>query len=215
MHSEAEEARGGRAGGTALMAGSAMLLVTMAFHPTGQAILRDPTGALARLSAAVHALALAAVPLLLLGAVALTRRLRGALAELALCFHAVGAVAGLLAALASGFLSTALLARAGGEAGAAREATLLLVRYSGLLNQAGARVLVGMGSAAILLWSVAALRTGRLGRVTAWIGVAGGGVALAVLLAGRLPLDVHGYGAVVLGQTVWLVMAGRELRRAG
>ncbi|MGZ8376519.1 MAG: hypothetical protein ACXWZS_07620 [Gemmatirosa sp.] len=188
----------------------------MAFHPTGHAIVRDPTGAVARLSAGVHGLALAAVPVLLLGALTLTRRLaaRGALAELALCFHAVGAVAGLLAALASGFLSTGLLVRAAGETGAAREATLLLARYSGLLNQASARVLVGMGSAAILLWSIAILRTGRLSRATGIVGVVVAGVALAFLLAGRLQLDVHGFGAVVLGQAVWLVLVGRGLRRA-
>ena len=210
-----EEARDGRAGGTALMAGSAMLLATMAFHPTGHAVLRDPGGTTARLSTGVHALALAAVPLLLLGGLALTRRLRErrALAELAFCCHALGLGAGVLAALASGFLSTALLARAAGETGAAREATLLLVRYSGLVNQGSARVLVGMGSAAILLWSVAAVRSARLPRGAAWLGVVVGSMALTLLLAGRLPLDVHGYGAVVLGQSAWMVLAGRALRR--
>ncbi|MDF1505814.1 hypothetical protein [Roseisolibacter sp. H3M3-2] len=203
----------GRAGGAALFAGTAMLLTTMAFHPTGHAILRDASGTAARLSAGVHALALAAVPLLLLGGVALTRRLRGALAELALCCHAVGLLAGMIAGMASGFLSTSQLARAQAETGAAREATLLLVRYSGLLNQASARVLVGMGSAAILCWSASALRSRRLPAGAAWTGIAVGATTLLVLLAGRLSLGVHGYGAVVLGQAVWFVLAGRALRR--
>jgi hypothetical protein len=204
------------AGGAALIAGAGMMLATMAFHPSGRAILRDPSGAVAWLSAGVHGLALAAMPMLLYGAVVLTRRLatRGALPELALCFHAIGAVAGLLAALASGFVSTGLLARAAGETGAAREGTLLLARYGGLLNQASARVLVGMGSAAILLWSIAILRTARLPRAAGMVGIAIAGATLALLLAGRLRLDVHGFGAVVLGQAVWLVLVGHGLRRA-
>lgn len=204
-----------RLGGAAMIAGAAMGLVTMAFHPTGHAILRDATGMAARVSAGVHALALAALPVAFYGALALTRRLapRSALAELALAFHGAGAVATMLAAVASGFLSTDLLVRAAGEAGAAREATLALVAYSGAFNQAFARTLVGMASVAILLWSIGILRTRLLGRAAGLLGTVVAAATLALLLAGRLRLDVHGFGAVVLAQAVWLVLVGTELLR--
>lgn len=215
MRGEAVDAGYERPGGAALIAGAAMGVVTMAFHPTGHAIARDPTGAVARLSTGVHALALASVPVLLLGTVALTRRLAGrrVLAELALCFHLLAAVAALLAAVTSGLLSTELAARAAGEEGAARDATVLLLRYSGLLNQAFARVLVGASSVAIVLWSLAVLRTRQLPRAVGMLGLAVAGATLAVLLAGRLRLDVHGFGAVVLGQAAWQVLVGLALRR--
>ncbi|MDA1080350.1 MAG: hypothetical protein O2973_01540 [Gemmatimonadetes bacterium] len=39
----------------------------------------------------------------------------------------------------------------------------------------------------------------------------GAGSVIAVL--GGLTLDIHGFGAIVLGQTVWLVWVGIALRR--
>ena len=204
-----------RLGGAAMIAGAAMGLVTMAFHPTGHAILRDATGTAARVSAGVHALALAALPVAFYGALALTRRLspRRALAELALAFHGAGAVATMLAAVASGFLSTDLLVSAAEQTGAAREATLSLVAYSGAFNQAFARTLVGMASVAILLWSIGILRTRLLRRASGLLGGVVAAVTLALLLGGRLRLDVHGFGAVVLAQAVWLALVGTELLR--
>jgi hypothetical protein len=212
-HEEHGDGRRARLGGSTLIAGAAMGLVTMALHPTGHEAMRDV--ATARLSVAVHALGIAAAPTTLHGAWVLTRRLarRAPSAELALAFQGLAAVAAVLAATASGFLATALARRAAGETGAARELTMGLLRYTGTLNQASARILVGASSLAILLWSIAILRTRLLGRPT---GVLGGVVAaatLAVLLAGRLRLDVHGFGAVVLAQAVWLALVGLELRR--
>jgi hypothetical protein len=214
MHDdEHDDDHSARLGGTTLIAGAAMGLVTMALHPTGHEVLNDAVQA--RLSVAVHALGIAAAPMTLHGAWALTRRLarRAPSAELALAFQGLAAVATVLAATASGFLATGLAQRAGGETGAARDLTLALIRFTGTLNQASARILVGASSVAILLWSLAILRTRRLGRAAGVLGVVIATATLGVLLAGRLRLDVHGFGAVVLAQAVWLVLVGLELRR--
>ena len=208
-----------RLGGLAMIAGVMMGLVTMALHPTGDDVTRDMAtqGALA---VAVHALGIAAAPVALFGALALTRVLgedgplaRGGLAELALAFQALAAVATLMAATASGFLAPALIASVMAAQGDERIAAAAVLHYNGGLNQAFARVLVGASSVAIALWSVEMLRTRRLGRGTATYGLVVALVTLAMLLSGSLRLDVHGFGAVVLAHGVWTVLAGLSLMR--
>lgn len=192
-----------RLGGGAMIAGAVMGLVTMTFHPSDTA---RPW-----LVVAVHALAIASAPLLAYGGFVLARRLSGAWSELAFAFYALSGVATLLAAAASGLVAPGLAAYAHGGADGRGHA---LFTYNHLLNQAFARVLVAASSAAIGLWSVEILRTRRMGRAAGVLGCAIAAVVLPLLFFGHLRLDVHGFGAVVLGQTVWLVMVGLELRRA-
>ena len=190
-----------------MIAGAVMGLVTMAFHPTG--------GGHAALALAVHALALAAVPLLFYGGWVLTRRLAagGPVAELALAFYGVAAIATLLAATASGFLASDLIARAAELQGEARAAADALLHYNYALNQAFAKVFVAASSVAILLWSMEILRTRLLRRVAGILGCVVAVLTLLALFSGHLRLDVHGFGAVVLAQAIWLILAGAELIR--
>jgi hypothetical protein len=191
-----------------MIAGAVMGLVTMAFHPTH--------GGSAALALAVHALAIAAAPVAFYGGWVLTRRLsaESALPELALAFYGVSIVATLLAATASGLLMPGLMADAAALQGAERAAADAVMHYNFAVNQAFAKVLVAASSIAIGTWSVEIARTGRMRRAA---GILGCVVAIATLLAlfsGHLALDVHGFGAVVLGQAIWLVLVGAELRRA-
>src|SRR5262245_22585272 len=94
---------------------------------------------------------------------------------------------------------------------AADESPRTLVRqlffYNGSINQAFAKVHTVASSVAIVLWSVAMLRT-RFSRALGWVGcVIGTVVALAILTA-RLPLNVHGFGMVVLAQGLWMAWTG-------
>jgi len=212
--------RRGTLGGTAMIAGAVLGLATMALHPTGHDVARDPSGQGA-LGMAAHSLALVGAPVAFYGAFVLTRRLsrEGELAELALAFYALATIATVMAATASGFLAPPLIGRlAALDAaldGDARLATEAVLRYNAGVNQAFARILVAASSVAIGLWSIAILRTRMMRRVWGWYGCAIAALALVALLSGRLRLDVHGFGAVVLLQAVWLVMVGVELRRGG
>ena len=208
--------RRGTLGGTAMIAGAIMGLVTMALHPTGHDVARDPGGQGA-LTLAVHSLALFGVPLAFYGALVLTRRLsrEGELAELALAFYAAAMLATVMAATASGFLAPPLIGRLAGLDGDAGLATAAVLRYNGAVNQAFARILVAASSVAIGLWSIEILRTRLMRRAWGWYGCVVAALALAALLSGHLRLDVHGFGAVVLLQAVWLVAVGAELRRVG
>ena len=203
-----------RMGGLAMIAGAMMGLVTMALHPTGHDVARDVAGQ-GTLAVAVHTLALAGVPVLFVGLVALTRRLAGAgpLAELALGFQGLAAMATLMAATASGLLGPGLIEAVLAAQGDERVAAAAVLRYNGAVNQAFARVLVAASGVAIGLWSLEIVRTRRLHRGTGAYGVVVAVVALAALLTGRLRLDVHGFGAFVLAQGVWIVLVGLELAR--
>lgn len=195
-------------GGWSMIAGAVMGLVTMAFHPTG--------GGHADLALAVHALAIAAAPVAFYGGWVLTRRLSagGPLAELALAFYALSTVATLLAATASGLLASDLIAQVAAAQGQAREAAAVL-HYNGALNQAFAKVLVAASSFAIGLWSMEIVRTRLMRRAAGILGCVIAAGALLALLSGHLTLDVHGFGAVVLAQGIWLILVGAELRRTG
>jgi hypothetical protein len=200
-------------GGLAMIAGALMGIVTMLLHPTGASIAHGGM-AQAALSVAVHTLALAGMPLVLYGTFALTRRLSpaSALAELALVFQGVAAVATLTAVVASGFLATELVAGMGALEGEARTLAGALLHYTGAVNEAFARVLVGASSVAIGLWSVEIVRTRLLGRGVGILGCVVAAATLLFLLSGHLRLDVHGFGAVVLAQAIWLIVVGLELR---
>jgi hypothetical protein len=190
------------AGGWAMIAGAVMGLTTMAFHPTHAGS--------AALAVGVHSLALAAVPISFYGGWMLTRRLAdgGPAAELALAFYALSSAAALLAATVSGLVGPELIARQ--EAlGVAADALRI---YNHALNQAFAKVLVAASSAAIGLWSMEMLRTRRFRRGAGILGCAVAALALLALLSGHLTLDVHGFGAVLLAQAAWLILAGAELR---
>ena len=94
-----------RPNAVALVAGWIGLLAVMAFHPTGQALLlpgrSEPAS---RLAIAVHGLALLCAPVVVFGALGLTRRLRApdGLALLALLSFVAAQVAGGVAAVFGG-----------------------------------------------------------------------------------------------------------------
>lgn len=196
-------------GGWCMIAGAVMGLTTMTFHPTG--------GGHAALALAVHALAIFAAPVAFYGGWVLTRRLSagGALSELALAFHGLSAMATLLATVASGFLASDLIAQVAASEGEARAAAAAVLHYNGGANQAYATVLVAASSVAIGLWSMEIVRTRLMRRAAGILGCVVAAVTLLILFSGHLTLDVHGFGAVVLGQAVWLIMVGLELRRTG
>lgn len=204
-----------RTGGWAMILGAAMGLVTMAFHPTGHETMAD-FQRMAPISVAAHALALLAIPVAFFGAMALAERLAAspALARFALVTYGMAQGAVMIAAVASGILSTMLMARLLGATGAEAEAAQTLLRFSGLLNNAFAMVFVAASSLAIGLWSVAMWRTRAFPRWLAVLGLAVGGVLVAITLIGRLRLDVHHFGMVVIAQAVWLVSTGVVLVRA-
>ena len=201
--------------GAALVLGAAAGLVTMALHPSGlgHADTPEQLEALLRLNVLAHGLGILSVALAFFGTLGLARRLDDGpgLAAAGLVAFGFAAFAATCAALTSGLIAPALHEHLADATDAERAALGVVSDYSWFFNQAFAKLHVVASSAAIGLWSLVILRGGALPR---WLGVYGGvlgPVAITALLTGNLPLNVHGFGLVVLSQAVWLVGAGARM----
>ena len=201
---------------TLLIVGTVGSLITMAFHPTGAEALQDAAAGGDNLIArAVHALALAMLPLVLTGLLQLTVRLEDSrgLAVLACVMATLGTFAVLVAAVASGLLAPDLAGDVAGAAGADRSALLQQLHLVGAINQAFAKVYVAMMGGALVLWSLAMRRAPDFSGTLSAVGLLVGVLELAGVLSGHLRLDVHGFGAVVLAQGLWMVWTAVVLGR--
>ena len=89
-----------------------------------------------------------------------------------------------------------------------------LSRYTFYWNQGYAQVFVAASSVAILAWSLGIWKSGNLARGLGAYGCILGLVTVLALFSGHLPLDAHGFGFVMLGQSVWFVVAGALLWNA-
>lgn len=205
-----------RGAALALVAGSLAGLVTMALHPTGRDAVRNASaGDHNTLLTAVHALGLLAQPVVLAGVLALTRRLRARreVAVGAYAFFALASVAVVVAAVASGFIAPGVLRGYAEADEPARAAMQSALHYTGLVNQAFARVYVLFSGVAVLLWSWAMLPERALPRPLAAYGLVLGGALILGASTGHLRLDVHGFGLVVLGEGAWMVCVAAQLWR--
>ena len=177
------------------------MIVTMLLHPTAHDVIHDP--AAARVGLAVHTLALITIPLALYGLLVLTQRLSTPFAYIV---YAVGAVGTVAAVVSSGFIATDLALRLGEADGMQREMFMAMLRTTGRVNQAFARMHAIATSTAIVLWSFAMPRPlGILGYVI-------GGVT-GILLVFGLRLNVHGAGAIYFAQALWMVAVAVMLWR--
>ena len=205
-----------RSGGIALIAGSVAMLVTMAFHPWGHQFTEDNYFAMAMLTRAVHTLAIASMALTFLGGIALWRKLDapGRQALAALVVFGIAVVAGICAASISGFAAPHLLHRLWESDAADKKYWDAVEHLSWWLNQAFAHVLVLASATSVLLWSLAMLRTRRLSRGVAQYGLVLAPVLMIAVGSGHVQLDVHGFGLIVLLQSVWFILVGRAMMRA-
>jgi len=200
--------------GTMLIAGALLGVVVMALHPTGQTLAED-FARQARAGRMVHGIAIASIPIVFLGLLGLWQRLGGTrLATAGLVAYAWAGVAVLSAAVMSGFVSTSLIARVmQADDEAAKGLYHGLAETSFLMNQGYAKVFFVASCAALLLFSAAILVTRRL---AAAAGAAGAAIAALLLLlygAGHLTMDVHGFGAMTIAQSLWFMGIGALLFR--
>jgi hypothetical protein len=204
-------------GGVALILGALCGIVTMSLHPTSRDLAAGESfHSVANLAIGVHALAIASAPLSFLGALALTQRLQGAdrMALSALVAYGFGLVAVMIAAAVSGFVAPNLLQEQMSSAPSASDALRIALDYNHHLNQAFAKIFTVASSTAILLWSIAIVRDRALPAGIGFYGLFIGPATIVALASGHLRLDVHGMGAVVFAQALWLVLSGISMIRA-
>jgi hypothetical protein len=199
-----------------LIAGIALGLGTMAVHPTARDVVANAsTGSANRTAELAHALALIGEVFLLAGMLRVTKLLYAGswdLSLLAFLFFATSASAALVAAAASGFIAPAVVASLRTTDAAARDMTLALLRYTGIVNRTFARIEVVASAVAFFLWSVA-MRRQAWPPAIAIYGATSSALLVIALGGGLLPLDVHGFGLVVVLQGVLVLVIGRHLWR--
>jgi hypothetical protein len=206
-----------RKSGLALIAGSVGMIITMAVHPHG-AIAAAQVESMARNLTIVHSLALASLMVLFLGALGLSHRLKSPdrLDVIGLVLFAFAGAAVMNAAVMDGLVAPNVMRRiaeAGAGAGAgAGESWRVVSRYNFEINQGFARLYAVSSSVAIIFWSLSILRNHTLALGLAIYGCVIG-VASVIAVASGLGMDVHGFGAVVLGQAIWFITAAVLLRR--
>lgn len=188
----------------------------MALHPTGGDVMREAAmGGSNAIARGAHVLAIAMQPLLAAGFLGLTLRLRQRrdLATTAYVGYAIATLAIVIAAACSGLVSPALIERAVAVDGAERAVWLAQARFAFILNQAMAKIFVGLTAGAIVCWSLAMRGEAGFPRALAWGGVVLGSAGVAAIVAGRLALDVRGFGVVVLLLAGWIVGVAAVLWR--
>lgn len=205
-----------RLGGIALIIGAVAGAVTMAVHPVlpNRPITPAEVEQLATAAVLAHAIGIGGIPFLFLGGLALTKLLDSPsrLAITALAIYSVGLVAVLIAPALSGLVAPEVLRKIADE-GSASEQWRVLLRYNYMLNQAFDRIFVVASGAAIGLWSLQIVRSRALPRATGFFGLALAAAILAAV-AGGLRMNAHGFGLIVFGEGLWLVLTGISLARA-
>lgn len=196
--------------------GCVAVLITMALHPTGsEAIADGGHGTVLLRAALVHALAIGALPLLLCGMAALSWRLRpnGLSAGLGLASFTLAAIAIMVAAAASGFIGPVLIGALPAD-GPTRDVLLNQLHYTGVVNQAFAKIYVGLTALAFVSWCIAMRSDRAFGGMLRGYGVIAGVVPFVGVAVGHLRLDVRGFGIVVVLHTVWMAWAAWCLSRS-
>lgn len=207
-----------RKSGIALIAGSFGAIITMAIHPTaGGPLTPEQVAHLALASAVAHSLGMVSFVFIFLGACGLARRIAAAdrIAFAGLVTFGFACVAVLIATAVSGFIVPDIMRRMAHDVPAASQQWRMIITSIFQINQAFSRIYTVAASLAIILWSASAFRNGGLSRKVAAYGCVIAPLIIVGILIGHLRMDVHGMGAVVLGQAIWFVVAGGQMYSAG
>ena len=196
-----------------MIAGAIVGVIVMAVHPQGQAL--KTSDLIFVFNGIVHTVAIVAMPVIFVGVLALTHVLTktGRLAILAIAFYGLALVAGVCAAAISGFVTPNIIRRISESGAADAQFWSNAGRLSWWMNQAFARILATNSAIAIMLWSIAMKRQTSFSRAISVYGIVAGVLVAVAVGSGHVRLDVHGFGAITLLETIWLVATGRALMR--
>lgn len=198
-----------RAGGIALVSGTAGMVLIGLMHPTaiGHGALGDEFTAMRTANAMLHALGILLQAVLLFGFVELVRqRLVGsALSRLGIVLYAGGALAAIIAASMSGFITPAYV-EAALTPGANVELSRAIAGLAVRINQTFGFIEAIFTSLAILSWAAAWRGADRFDLVLRGTGILAGGAGLALatwLAAKGARLDAHYFGIILLLHALW------------
>ncbi len=210
-----------RLSGMAMIAGQAGLLLTLSLHPHGK-ISPAEVDQMVRKLLAVHSIALAGLPFMILGALGLVRAVssRNRLAVAAFVIYCFAIAASLSGIVIDGLVmphllphlvdtakaSTAAAAGAQPNGAASGEVWHDLLRYNGYLDMAFVQLSLVATAVAVIAWSTAML-PGKIFPRTGIYGLILGVVVLVALFSGALGAE-HALMIIIFGQATWFLIVG-------
>ncbi|NJM53792.1 MAG: hypothetical protein HC846_10645 [Blastocatellia bacterium] len=197
--------------GIALIIGTLGGIITMVFHPTGHDLLNQPDEIARRnelIATAVHVLAIISLPITFFGLLGFCRRLGLAnpLVSLGLIVYGFGSIALMSAAVLSGLVGPVLTRKILEADEATKKILSAILRSNYELNQGFDKIFVVATVVAFILWSILLLKKSRFMQLTAILGFIIGVLSLVGVFSGHLRMDIHGFGAFIFAQSVWLIL---------
>lgn len=199
-----------RLGAIALSVGALSGIIVLISHPGGPHRLRpDQVQSLINMIIGVHALAVASLPILFLGALVFSRQVVSnlRLGIVALVIFGFASVATMGAATMSGLVVPAVLRHMiTHDAGA--DQWHVLLSYTHAINQGFAQVGAVGFSVAILIWSIAQIKRRAFNLVLGIYGILVGIAVIVALVSGTAELELHGgFEIITLAQSIWFILA--------
>ena len=211
--------------GLALLAGQLGLILTLSLHPSGK-ITPAEVDHMVRKLIAVHSIALAALPLMILGGLGLARALSSPnrLSIAAFVFYSFAVAAMLSGIVIDGLVMPHLLphlaeaaqaaatahASASAPAPPSGDAWHVLMKYNGYLDMAFVQVSMIASAVAIMVWSIVMILSKRLSRAAGIFGLILGVLVVVGLISGAFGAE-HAISIVVFGQATWFIVVGAFL----
>ena len=199
--------------GSALMLGSAIMVVTMVMHPSGGN--PDHLRHVASMIIITHSLAILSIPVTLFGFWGLTKRMgpENPLVMVGFITMCTGLFAVMLAAAFNG-LALPLFLNSHYTADAEAQKSLgLLLNYNSTLNHAFDYIFIGGVCLAVMLWSIATIGGDIFPKWVAYFGLVTCALVICSLFAGFIFVDLTGFRVFIAGLVVWMVINGVMLRR--
>ena len=204
-------------GGIALIAGSIGFIITMSFHPSGHDFMEagNQLSHVITRTIIVHIPAAVSLPILFLGALALSRSLASPdrIAIAAIVAYGFAAVAAMSNVVVDGFVAPGLMGKLITAAPPASDMWRVVLSYNGRLNEVYAQIFLIASSAAITLWSIAILRNRTLAVGIGIYGVLLGPIIVIALTMGHLTLAEHWFRLFIVAQVAWFIIVGALLLR--
>jgi len=189
-----------------------LMLFTMVLHPMGGSI--EHIQKISTMIMVTHALAILSLPFWLLGFWGLTRRLEddSLLSLAAFCLMSVGLFAVLIAATLNGLALPLFVNHYPEATPETISAIKPIAAYNTSLNHAFDLVYSGASCLAVLLWSIAILRTRRLPVPLGWLGILLSVVAM-IPLTGFFFTGLTGLRIFLTGFVIWTLFIIIVLRK--
>ena len=196
-----------------LVIGSMLMTLTMVLHPAA--------GSLAQLVKTKniiiisHAIAIFAVPILMVGYLGLMKIFgsQGLFSVLSFIVTAQALVCGLIAATING-LALPILAQDLNQNPAASGILPYLVRNDLALNHAFDYVFIGAMCLGTLLWSITLLISRKLPAFIAYMGIVLFALSILLLATGILMINLSGFRFFIVGQVIWILVVAIALAKS-